>query len=114
MKNQNLFLDCCAWFAQLPDGRWGGDSFSGWKVSIDVFQPGERPDRFKFEPARRATDEEATWLRQEARRIEGLATGEVFAEEIDTHSGVELFGVRKTPVEDAEWNPLRRQWEIQV
>lgn len=114
MKNNILFLDNCAWFAQLPNGHWGGDSFIGWKVSIETFKPGERPSRFKFEPARRATDEEAIWLRQEANRIEGITTGECMAEEIDAHSGVELFGVQKTSIENAEWNPNRRQWEIQV
>lgn len=60
MKNEkNLLLDSCAWFAQLPSGHWGGDAFSGWKVSMEAFKKGERPDRFKFEPARRATEEEA-------------------------------------------------------
>lgn len=54
----NMTLDTCALFVQLPSGHWAGDSFSGWKVSIQSFEQGQYPDRFKHEPARKATEDE--------------------------------------------------------
>ena len=108
---ENLFLDSCSFYVQLPSGNWAGDSFIGFKVSIDTFEQNERPSRFKYELARMATPEETTWLNQEKNRIEGIATGECMAADVDMHSGVELYGSRKIPIEKATWNPNRRQWE---
>lgn len=55
----NLTLENCAFFLQLESGRWAGSRFHhGIIVSVDIFDKGVRPDRFKFEPARTATAEE--------------------------------------------------------
>lgn len=105
-----LFLNDCAYYAQLPSGHWGGQSEAGWKVSTEAYPAGQRPDRFKYEPARRATAEEKTWLRQEDTRLTGIVTGVVCAEVVHYHSGVDVYATEKVALHEAEWDHYRRRW----
>lgn len=51
--------ESCSYFRQLNDGRWSGHNFSNVYVSVDVFEEGVQPDRFKWLECVKATDAQA-------------------------------------------------------
>lgn len=56
--NTTGFQDCVN-FRQLSSGRWAGHTLWGTFVSLESYEKGEYPDRFKYEPSRRASMTEA-------------------------------------------------------
>jgi hypothetical protein len=56
-KKQDMtnMMGSCARFKQLDSGHWAGEKIDGVVVSVEVFQRGEYPDRFKYTTCRQAT-----------------------------------------------------------
>jgi hypothetical protein len=55
-----FFLDDCINFVQLASGKWTGHTLFHTLVSVDTFEKGELPHRFKGEQATEATEAEAS------------------------------------------------------
>lgn len=49
----------CSYFRQLADGRWSGHNFSDVYVSVEKFDRGIQPDRFKYLLCVKASEAEA-------------------------------------------------------
>lgn len=51
--------ESCSHFRQLADGRWSGHNFLDVYVSVDIFEQGVQPERFKYLSCVKATDAQA-------------------------------------------------------
>lgn len=49
----------CSYFRQLADGRWSAHNFSDVYVSVEKFDRGVQPDRFKYLECVKASEAEA-------------------------------------------------------
>jgi hypothetical protein len=49
----------CSYFRQLNDGRWAAHNVFNTFVSIEVFEQGIQPDRFKYLLCVKASNEES-------------------------------------------------------
>ena len=46
-------------FIQLPSGKWAGHTLSGVYVTVNTYESGEMPNRFKYESWNKASKDEA-------------------------------------------------------